>query len=109
MEFERYFREAIEKSRITHFHNYPKQPKMNAYIERYNKTVQEQFVDRHMHILFSDIEKFNQDLIEWLLWYNTKRPHQSLNDQAPLKYYVSNFLSLAAAENSHMWWTCTKS
>ena len=107
MEFERYFREAIEKSRITHFHNYPKQPKMNAYIERYNKTVQEQFVDRHMHILFSDIEKFNQDLIEWLLWYNTKRPHQSLNDQAPLKYYVSNFLSLAAAENSHMWWTCT--
>jgi transposase InsO family protein len=106
LEFEKEFRKSVEQSQIIHFHNYPKSPKMNAFIERYNRTVQEQFVDWNMDLLFTDIEEFNRQLMDWLIWYNTKRPHQSLSRQAPLKFYVSTFLSLTS-RNSHMWWTST--
>ena len=99
-------RKAVKESQIVHFHNYPRSPKMNAYIERYNRTVQEGFVDWNLDLLFTDIEVFNLKLVNWLIWYNTKRPHQSLKNQAPLQYYVSNFLSLTEI-NSHKWWTCT--
>ncbi len=46
---------------------------------------------------------FLTKLIDWLLWYNTERPHQSLGMLAPLQYYVRNL----SAEECNMWWTRT--
>jgi len=103
LEFEKHFRAALEEKKILHFHNYPKCPKMNAYIERFNRTIQEQFIDWHLRSLRDDVNRFNRDLIDWLLWYNTKRPHESLGMVSPLRYIVSTL----PAEKSHMWWTCT--
>ena len=103
LEFERYFRNYVDKQNITHFHNYPKCPKMNAFVERFNRTIQEQFVDWHLFKLRDDIDAFNRDLIDWLLWYNTKRPHESLGMISPLRYIVMTL----PTEKSHMWWTRT--
>ena len=41
---------------------YPKSPRMNAHCERFNRTIQEQFADRHEEPLFTDLELFNQKL-----------------------------------------------
>ena len=103
LEFEKYFRDYLNLKKILHFHNYPKCPKMNAFIERFNRTIQEDFINSNLLHLKEDINRFNRDLIDWLLWYNTKRPHESLGRVSPLRYIV---MTLPAKE-CQMWWTCT--
>src|SRR5574343_139212 len=103
LEFERYFRDYLEEKKIVHFHNYPKCPKMNAFVERFNRTIQDQFINWRLRLLRDDLDHFNRDLIDWLLWYNTKRPHESLGMVSPLKYIVMTL----PTEKSNMWWTCT--
>ncbi len=103
LEFEKYFREYLEEEKIIHFHNYPRCPKMNAYIERFNRTIQEQFINWNLMSLRDDIPTFNKNLMDWLLWYDTKRPHESLGMVSPLRYIVSTL----PTEKSHMWWTRT--
>jgi len=73
LEFEKYFRDYLEKKGIIHyFWNYPRHPQLNAKIERFNRTLQEEFLDWNWH-LFYDLEKFNQKLMDWLIFYNSKR------------------------------------
>lgn len=43
-EFAKHFTSHLDKHSITHFHNYPKRPQMNAHVERFNRTVKEQYV-----------------------------------------------------------------
>lgn len=102
-EFEKYFREYVVQEKIIHFHNYPKCPKMNAYIERFNRTIQEEFINWHRQLLSGSLEAFNRKLIDWLLWYNTKRPHWSLGLKSPLQYIVDQL----TPEKSNMLWTDT--
>jgi len=100
-EFHKYFRDELEKRNIIQFFNYPRKPQMNAKIERFNRTIQEDFINQNLHLMAYDINQFNQKLMNWLLWYNTKRPHQALNQQPPLKYLI-NTLGF-----SNMLWTST--
>jgi len=58
-EFYKLFHEACIDLGLTHYWNYPRHPKMNAKIERYNRTVQEEFVDWHLDDLGYDIGSFN--------------------------------------------------
>ena len=102
-EFEKYFREYIEKRKITHLHNYPRQPKMNCYIERFNRTIQEEFVDFNLNTLAYDLNKFNDKLINWLLWYNTKRSHHSLGLISPMKFIINSY----NPEKCNMLWMST--
>ena len=90
-EFLHRFHDELNKKNIIHFFNYPRRPTQNAKIERFNRTIQEEFIDYHMHELAYDIDKFNHMLVEWLIWYNTKRPHHSLNLKSPINYLISNY------------------
>jgi len=67
LEFEKYFRDHLEKRGITHFWNYPKHPQMNAKIEMFSRTLQEEFLDYHTH-LFYDLNELNQEPMDWLLF-----------------------------------------
>ncbi|MDO8603849.1 MAG: integrase core domain-containing protein, partial [bacterium] len=102
-EFAKHFEVYLEKNGIIHFHTYPRCPKMNSEIERFNRTLSDAFIKQNRMLLAYDIDKFNEKLIEWLLWYNTRRPHWSLGLVSPLKYIVSTL----TAEKSHMCWTST--
>ena len=101
-EFYRHFHTATEKLSITHFWNYPRSPKMNAKIERYNRTVQEEFVDWMLDDFALDLEKFNDKLMDWLIWYNTERPHWTLKLKPPMQYLLE-MLQLKEAESSMLW------
>ena len=102
-EFADHFEIYCEKEEIIHFHAYPRSPKMNAEIERFNRTLSEAFIAKNRYLLAYDIEEFNKRLIDWLLWYNTRRPHWSIGLISPLRY-ICNQLT---AEKSHMLWTST--
>ena len=89
-EFHKRFRDTLEKKGIIQFFNYPRRPQMNAQIESFNRTIQEDFIDWNLDLLATDIDAFNQKLVDWLLWYNTKRSHSSLQGQTPLQYLINN-------------------
>lgn len=103
-EFEHHFRDYIERNSIIHFHNYPKKPQSNSCVERFNRTLREQHVRWNTDDLY-DIDSFNQGLMDYLLWYNTEKPHKTLNKAPPLRYYVDTFLN---PEESNMLWTSTR-
>lgn len=102
-EFAHLFHEACTRLHIRHYHTYPRCPKMNGTVERFNRTISEGFIQHHLPLLRDDLHEFNTKLIDWLLWYNTVRPHQSLGMLSPLQYYVRNL----SAEECNMWWTRT--
>jgi putative transposase len=105
-EFDNLFREYAERQNIIHFHNYPRCPKMNAVVERFNRTIQEDFIDWNREMMVEKINGFNEKLIEWLLWYNTERPHQTLRQIPPMQYIINNLI--LAPEKSRMMWTSTR-
>lgn len=102
-EFAKEFAEACRLRSITHYYTYPRSPKMNAFIERFNRTLTEEFLMYHRALMRDDIAALNEALVDYLLWYNTNRPHSSLGYVSPLRYYVSTL----KAKDCQMWWTST--
>jgi hypothetical protein len=80
-EFEGKFHQALDQ--INHLWSYPKKPKTQGYVERFNWTLQDEFVNYTIDQLTHDPVGFDQALKEWLTFYNTKRPHQGLDYQTP--------------------------
>ena len=104
-EFAQHFAQTCQGNRLVHFFNYPKHPESNGLVERFNRTIQEQFVYHYI----DDIDEpyvFNRKLVDYLIWYNTERPHRGIGKIPPLRYYVNNFLP---PSQSHMLWTLTES
>ena len=99
-EFHHYFQVHLQKERITHYWNYPKQPYKNGHIEKYNRTIQDEFIDQHLSLL-EDPKVFNHHLMDYLIWYNTERPHWALKLQSPINYLINNH------HLSRMCWTDT--
>lgn len=81
------FDEQLRKDGITHYFSYPHCPKINTYIERYNRTIQEEFIDNNLDIIY-DKPLFHQRLAEYLIFYNTQRPHKSLGLKSPVEYLI---------------------
>ena len=103
-EFAKHFDIFLEQNGIIHFHCYPYSPKMNSEIERFNRTLSDAFIKRNRMLLAYDVDQFNEKLIDWLLWYNTRRPHWSLGLISPLRYIVNQL----PVKESQMCWTSTR-
>ena len=86
-EFKKHFAGRLQQLHCTHYHTYPRTPKMNAHCERFNRTIQEEFMDFHAHQLLEP-QKFNVILMEYLVWFNTERPHYALKMRSPLQFLL---------------------
>ena len=84
-EFKLHFDSALTKLNIPHYHSRVKTPKDNAVNERFNRTLNDEFLV--MGNLVEDTTLFNQRLTEWLVEYNFKRPHQSLGYLPPINFH----------------------
>ena len=105
-EFKKYLDQLLTKNNITHYHTYPKTPKMNAHCESFNGTIQEEFVDYNVNLLFDDVTKFNEKLHKYLMFYNTKRVHYAFkNKLTPLEVLVGSdyYMSKLPAECKNGW------
>jgi len=100
-EFMKEFDALLQEKGLTHYWTYPRSPKMNAHNERFNRTIQEQFIDYYEDLLYVDIDLFNQKMAKWLIDYNTKIPHHSLKMKTPVQYLIENH------QECHMLWTNT--
>lgn len=95
------FDKTLQEAAIKHLWTYPYTPKMNAICERFNRTLREQFIEFNEILLFEDLALFNQKLAEYLVLYNSKRPHKALALMTPVEYI------LRENKNCNMWWTHT--
>ncbi len=103
-EFALHFHAAVEELGL-HFNTHPRSLKENAHVERFNRTLNEEFLLSHRDLLRDDVAAFNRQLVDWLIWYNGERPHYALGQVAPLRYMMRSL----PAKECHMWWTHTSS
>jgi transposase InsO family protein len=83
-EFHGMFLDAIQKLDLGHYWSRVKTPKDNPVNERFNRTLQEEFMN--LGNFHPDPEYFNSKLTEWLVEYNFHRPHQTLNYETPIAF-----------------------
>jgi transposase InsO family protein len=81
------FDKTLQKANIPHLFIYPRCPKINSIIERYNRTIQEEFIDNHLDIIH-DKPLFHQQLAEYMVFYLTMRIHKSLDKMTPVDYLI---------------------
>jgi putative transposase len=84
-EFEKDFKQACEQLQLPQWYSRVRTPKDNAVLERFNRTIQEEFVDV-ISITPDETKLFNEALADWLEEYNNVRPHQALDYLTPLEY-----------------------
>ena len=84
-EFLGVFHAYLETHSIRHEFTYPRCPRINGMIERFNRTMQEECIDRIMENI-DDKTLFQHKLEQYCIWYNTKRPHYALKYMTPYAY-----------------------
>jgi transposase InsO family protein len=78
-EFGKWFVTQIKKS-----HRYTRigKPNDNSHVERFNRTLQEECLDK----LYPEVERFNCEIKKYLKYYNETRLHLGLNLQTPIQF-----------------------
>ena len=101
LEFLGEFDQYLKVKKIKHLFIYPRCPRINGVVERFNRTLREDFLNSNLHLL-PNPKLFHRKLMDYLLFFNTRRPHQSLGQKSPLGY------ALEEGYLSQMYWTSTK-
>jgi transposase InsO family protein len=100
-EFMAQFEQACAEKNIRLFVLPPRSPKLNGHVERAQRTHTEEFYDLYMGAL--DLKSVNEALRSWEHFYNTLRPHHSLDLKTPAEYLDECHLSVAPIPKpSHM-------
>lgn len=84
-EFLASFHKYLDEVGVKHQFIYPRMCKINGFIERFNRTVQEEFILRNDEI-FYDLVTFEKKLVQYLQWYNYQRPHSALKYLSPMDF-----------------------
>lgn len=80
-EFSTYFSEHINVRGLIHRHSRVRMPNDNAHLERFNRTIQEECLDR----IPKTLRAYRKEIPEYLRYYNTERMHLGLGAKTPLQ------------------------
>lgn len=92
-EFMLHFRNYLEKQNITHYHTYPRCPKMNAHCERFNRTIREWVLNMNRYNL-ENLEHGNKLIRDFLIFYNTKRVHLAFKNKLTPLQKLSQYVTM---------------
>jgi len=84
-EFSTWFTHALLRRGIKHRHSRVRQSNDNAHVERFNRTLQEECLDRTRHT----VEDFKKALRTYLNYYNTERTHMGIDYKTPAELIPS--------------------
>lgn len=88
-EFAKDFRQACQQLNLPQWYSRVRTPKDNAVLERFNRTIQEDFVN-NWDVDPVNLDDFNKQLTDWLIEYNDIRPHETLAQLTPIEYIDSH-------------------
>jgi|SRR5579859_1068516 len=92
-EFQGAFEKACQTLHILQIYSRPYTPKDNPALERFNNTVQQEWLD-FSEVGITELLDANKDLTNWLIKYNSYRPHQALDYLTPLEYAQHHFFQV---------------
>jgi transposase InsO family protein len=78
------FDRICRENGIDHLLTQPRSPTTTGKIERFHRTLRAEFDTRRS---FVSLRVAQQALDEWVIYYNTARPHQALNDATPAERF----------------------
>lgn len=84
-EFSKHFKKLLVAEQLTHRHTHIRSPKENGHLERFNRTIQEECLQR----VPKTLEAYRKAIPEYLHFYNTERPHMGIEMQTPQKVMQS--------------------
>ena len=65
---------------VRHRYTRPYRPQTNAKVERFWRTLDTDLIEG---TTFDTIDEFGKELLEYIIYYNERRPHQALAGQTP--------------------------
>ncbi len=80
-EFSTWFTKKLLEKDITHRHTRIRTPNDNAHLERFNRTIQEECIQR----LPRSMETWQKELPDYLHYYNFERPHMGIDWLTPVE------------------------
>lgn len=80
-EFSKYFTKYVVSLGLEHRHSRVRKPTDNGHLERFNRTIQEECLYR----IPASLKSWKKEIPEYLLWYNSQRPHMGLEMKTPLE------------------------
>lgn len=95
-EFAKDFIVACQQLSLPQWYSRVRTPTDNPVLERFNRTIQEEFVDM-TDVTIDVVQDFNTKLLDWLIEYNAIRPHQTLDYLSPLEYIDSYLLPMSSS------------
>lgn len=78
-EFSKWFTQRLGERGVAHRHSRVRTPNDNAHLERFNRTLQEECLER----VPRRIEVWRREIPEYLRYYNESRPHMGLDMKTP--------------------------
>lgn len=100
-EFAKDFTTTCHNLHIQQIFSRPHTPKDNPCLEKFNHTLQREWLE-FSEVGLDVIQDANTDLTNWLVKYNSIRPHQALDYKTPLQYALDNFpnvLTMSSAQS----------
>jgi transposase InsO family protein len=79
------FERLLLEMKMKHIYTRAYQPQANGKIERFWKTLKEDFLD---DARYNDLDDLKNELIGFLVYYNEHRPHSSLNGSTPKDFLL---------------------
>lgn len=76
-------------------HIQPGKPTQNAYIERFNRTLRTEVLDRFVFTTLDEVRRMTED---WRNRYNHQRPHRALGGLPPTQFAMAKSLSTSTSE-----------
>ena len=87
------FDRICRENGIDHLLTAPRSPTTTGKIERFHRTLRSEFLTGRT---FTDLDRAQEELDDWVRSYNTERPHQALGMATP----ASRFLATAAGRQA---------
>ena len=80
-EFSKHFTKQLLAAGYNHRHSRIRTPSDNGHLERFNRTLQEECLNR----ISRSLRSWKKEIPEYLHYYNTERPHMALGMKTPLE------------------------
>jgi transposase InsO family protein len=99
------FDQICRENGIDHILTQPRSPTTTGKIERFHKTLRLELNTRQ---IFKNLMTAQEAVDEWVDYYNTQRPHRSLDDGTPVSRFKAGTTAIREPERNADYWVSRK-